>query len=98
MNQPIIPQAAPKLISPEAIQQAKQIAQQSRRRLIEVLADQSELSQEAFLAALGVAFQYVTLDNKALHEPDEPDDPDEPDEPDEPDDDSVVVPSLYIFT
>lgn len=31
-------------------------------------------------------------------EPDDPDDPDEPDEPDEPDDDSVVVPSLYIFT
>ena len=68
MNQPIIHQAAPKLISAEAIQQAKQIAQQSRRRLIEVLADQSELSQEAFLAALGAAFQYVTLDNKALHE------------------------------
>ena len=68
MNQPIIHQAAPELISAEAIQKARLIAQQSRRRLIEVLADQSELSQEAFLAALGSAFQYVTLDNKALHE------------------------------
>ena len=68
MNQQIIHQATPGLISAEAIQKARLIAQQSRRRLIEVLADQSELSQEAFLSALGSAFKYTTLDNKALHE------------------------------
>jgi len=55
-------------ISAESIRQARQLAQQSRRRLIEVLQDQSELPQDIFLAALGAAFQYPTLDNKSLHE------------------------------
>ncbi|MGZ8251578.1 MAG: GspE/PulE family protein [Methylophilaceae bacterium] len=55
-------------ISAESIRQARQLAQQSRRRLIEVLQDQSELPQDIFLAALGDAFQYPTLDNKSLHE------------------------------
>lgn len=55
-------------ISAEAIQQARQLAQQSRRRLIEVLEDQSALPQDVFLAALGEAFRYTTVDNKILHE------------------------------
>jgi len=55
-------------ITAESIQHARLLAEQSRRRLIEVLADQSELSQGAFLDALGEAFKYPTLDNKVLHE------------------------------
>lgn len=54
-------------ISAQAIQQARELALQSRRRLIEVLADQSGLVQADFLGALGAAFQYATLDNAALY-------------------------------
>ena len=55
-------------ITAKSILHARVLAQQSRRRLIEVLEDQSDLSQDAFLAALGEAFKYMTLDNKVLHE------------------------------
>ncbi len=68
MNQSIVLPSMFDAISPDKIQQAKRISEQSRRRLIEVLADQSELSQESFLMALGEAFKYLTLDNKTLHE------------------------------
>ena len=68
MNQAFMHKSLLAVISAEAIQKARLIAQQSRRRLIEVLEDQSELSQESFLSALGGAFKYITLDNKALHE------------------------------
>ena len=68
MNQPLSHPSAVASISADAIQRARQLSLQSRRRLIEVLADQSELPQEVFLAALGAAFKYSTLDNKVLHE------------------------------
>ncbi|MFA6180275.1 MAG: type II/IV secretion system protein, partial [Candidatus Methylopumilus sp.] len=68
MNQVLITEMPLASISAESIRQARQLAQQSRRRLIEVLQDQSELPQDVFLAALGEAFQYPTLDNKSLHE------------------------------
>ena len=68
MNQSIVLPSMLDAISPDKIQQARRISEQSRRRLIEVLADQSELSQESFLMALGEAFKYLTLDNKTLHE------------------------------
>ncbi len=55
-------------ITAESIQHARILAQQSRRRLIDVLADQSELNQDDFLVALGDAFKYFTMDNKVLHE------------------------------
>ena len=68
MNQSILLPSMLDAISPAKIHQARRISEQSRRRLIEVLADQSELTQEAFLLALGEAFKYVTLDNKTLHD------------------------------
>lgn len=68
MNQMLTTEMPLASISAESIRQARQLAQQSRRRLIEVLQDQSELPQDVFLAALGAAFQYPTLDNKSLHE------------------------------
>lgn len=68
MNQPLTNTMPLTRISVESINQARQLAQQSRRRLIEVLEDQSELPQEIFLAALGEAFKYLTVDNKLLHE------------------------------
>ena len=68
MNQMLIIPEAFNRISTASIQQARALAQQSRRPLIEVLQDQLDLPQETFLAALGEAFKYPTLDNKALHE------------------------------
>jgi len=68
VNQVLVTEMPLASISAESIRQARQLAQQSRRRLIEVLQDQSELPQDIFLAALGDAFQYPTLDNKSLHE------------------------------
>lgn len=68
MNQMLVNKTPLIGITAESIQHARMLAQQSRRRLIEVLADQSELNQDDFLAALGDAFKYLTLDNKVLHE------------------------------
>jgi len=55
-------------ISPSLIKRARLLAQQSRRPLIEVLQDQSDLPQDVFTAELGVVFKYPVLSNKALHE------------------------------
>jgi len=55
-------------ISPDLIKRARLLAQQSRRPLIEVLQDQSDLPQDVFTSELGAAFKYPVLSNKVLHE------------------------------
>jgi general secretion pathway protein E len=55
-------------IHPEKIQRARRISEQSSRRIIEVLEDITELTQEVFLRALGDALKYVTIDIKAIHD------------------------------
>ncbi len=54
-------------IAPQALAQAKQLALQSQRRMIEVLEDQSGLTQSQFLQALCNTFHYPLIDNKTMH-------------------------------
>jgi len=68
VNQMLINPSPIITISPALIKQARQLAQQSRRPLIEVLQDQSDLPQDIFTAELGAVFKYQVLSNKALHE------------------------------
>ena len=55
------------LISAHTLGNARQLAAQSSRRLMEVLQDQSALTSEAFVAALSAALHYPVLDNRTLH-------------------------------
>lgn len=59
-------------LSPAAISQARQLARQSQRRIIEVLEDQSSLSSADFTRALGAAFHYPVAGINEIHrfEPD----------------------------
>ena len=59
-------------ISQAAIAQARQLARQSQRRIIEVLEDQAGLSSTDFTRALGAAFHYTVADINDIHrlEPD----------------------------
>jgi len=62
----------PPTISQAAIAQARQLACQSQRRIIEVLEDQAGLSSTVFMRALGEAFHYTVADINDIHrlEPD----------------------------
>ncbi|MEQ1837567.1 MAG: GspE/PulE family protein, partial [Candidatus Nitrotoga sp.] len=62
----------PPTISQAAIAQARQLARQSQRRIIEVLEDQAGLSSTEFMRALGEAFHYTVADINDIHrlEPD----------------------------
>ena len=62
----------PPTISQAAIAQARQLACQSQRRIIEVLEDQAGLSSTVFMRALGEAFHYIVADINDIHrlEPD----------------------------
>ncbi|MEQ1814229.1 MAG: GspE/PulE family protein [Candidatus Nitrotoga sp.] len=59
-------------ISQAAITQARKLARQSQRRIIEVLEDQAGLSSIDFMRALGAAFHYTVADINDIHrlEPD----------------------------
>lgn len=62
----------PPTISQAVIAQARQLARQSQRRIIEVLEDQAGLSSTEFMRALGEAFHYTVADINDIHrlEPD----------------------------
>ncbi len=51
----------------ETISHARQLAQQSQRRIIEVLEDQVGVSATEFTQALGIAFHYPVLDINEIH-------------------------------
>ena len=55
-------------ISAGAITQARQLARQSQRRIIEVLEDQTGLSSTDFVQALGAAFRYPVFGIKEIHQ------------------------------
>ena len=54
-------------LSPGAISQARQLARQSQRRIIEVLEDQSSLSSADFTRALGASFHYPVAGINEIH-------------------------------
>jgi len=54
--------------SVSTIKQAKQLALQTERKLIEVLDDQSGLSSSEFLQSLGNSFHYPLIDAKHMHQ------------------------------
>jgi general secretion pathway protein E len=55
-------------ITPEQIRQAKELAQQQQRRVIEVLEDLSDLDQESFLQAICQSLQYPAINMKELNQ------------------------------
>ncbi|HSI95448.1 MAG TPA: GspE/PulE family protein [Methylophilaceae bacterium] len=55
-------------VSHESIHRARQLAQQTRRRLLEVLEDQLELDPADFVGALGSTFGYEVLDIQRIHD------------------------------
>lgn len=56
------------IITIDSIQKAKILAEQSRRRLLEVLQDQTGLKPEAFLESLGASFHYPIITIKEMHQ------------------------------
>jgi general secretion pathway protein E len=54
-------------ISPAAISQARLLARQSQRRMLEVLEDQAGLTATDFMRALGAAFQYSVVGINDIH-------------------------------
>lgn len=55
-------------ITQESIQRAKQLAQQTQRRILEVLEDQLELPPADFVGRLGSTLGYEVLDIQRIHE------------------------------
>jgi general secretion pathway protein E len=54
-------------LTPGIISQARQLARQSQRRIIEVLEDQAGLPSADFMSALGAAFQYPVVGINDIH-------------------------------
>ena len=55
-------------ISLEQIRQAKELAQQQQRRVIEVLEDLSDLDQESFLQAISQSLHFPAINMKELNQ------------------------------
>lgn len=68
MNVMDMPDMAAVPFSPERIGEARTVARQGGRRLLEVLEEQSGLGPDAFVAALGQTFRYPVLPMAMLHQ------------------------------